>query len=215
MYSNQSKKTASRDAFFPPKSVCLKNLPPTATENSIKELFRSHLNPRFCEVTFKKPSPGYTTPPAFVNVGNYENVKKAIRNLNGIMVDGNCVYVAVKMFSFKSPPHNKVYLSEFPCAYTNADAYDLVSPYGDILSMDITFDRNAENRQLFSACATFSTQEQAERALRELTSRRDKGDSIPLAVPDKNLEFYKPVPRLLQDVIWLDSVEDGYFVHVV
>lgn len=167
-------------------TICVRNLPNTVDEKFLELYFRSRIDPPKCQVKvfshFKgDPSKVF----AFVNLGNGEKVRQAIREVNGCEIEGERMLISLAMKNFYSSPGKKVYLKRFPDGIQNRDLYDLLSSFGTVVGMEVTYN-HAKRRQLFSACVTFLSEDQAQHAIRVINSSR-KNERAIVAEADKRL----------------------------
>lgn len=154
-----------------------------ADEAFLERYFRSHLKPVRCDA--KLVSTSLLAPAmkhAFIDLGAYEKVQQAVRELNGQDVDGQRILVSVAIRKVSVDPGKKVYLKKIPTDTSNADMYDLLSKFGTIVSIEPNYDRT-DMHQLFSACAIYLTVEDAQHAIQMINFHR-KSDHAIVASPD-------------------------------
>lgn len=164
-------------------TVLVRNLPKNADEAFLERYFRSHLKPVRCDA--KLVSHSLLAPAmkhAFIDLGAYEKVQQAVRELNGQDVDGQRILVSVAIRKFSVDPGKKVYLKKIPTDTTNADLYDLLSKFGTIVSIEPNYDRT-DMHQLFSACAIYLSVKDAQHAIQMINLRRQHSQAI-TASPD-------------------------------
>lgn len=136
-------------------------------EMELEEFIRNHVKPTKCTVISleKSKSEKRNTFHAVVDLGTFEKVQQAIRELSGrVMEDGNCLAVSVDFDPAELTPGRDVYLYGIPEKGSARDLYDLLSKFGTIVRLSCKY-QNTSLRQLRVACVTFSSDEEAQGAM--------------------------------------------------
>lgn len=160
------------------------NLSSAVDEQFLEFFFRSSLEPPMCEVkVLTKSREDSTDLAALINLGCKEKAQQAIRELNGTEIKGKRIQVSLYIRSFTHTPGKKVYLERFKDGTKNMHLYDLVSKLGTVVAINGTYHFSKKD-QLFKACVTFLTEEEAQQAIRIINLCRNS-DSATFAKSDR------------------------------
>lgn len=196
--------------------ICIGNLHWEVEQEFLESYVRSLLNPPKCEIRLlcdKAPSAKLR---AFVDLGHYEKVQQAIREVNGNELYGERITVSLWSPPFSSTPDKQVHLRQFPEGATNSDVYDLLSEFGTIIGIKATYhDANNKRQQLHAACVTFLTVEQREYAIQMINCKRINENSL-LASPDEHFaeSYLRPIEHDEWVELLVKQCEESYIVEV-
>lgn len=161
-----------------PTAIAVSNLPSDINEESLKSSFASILKTEIHSITLVHDKiTGQFKNLAFVDVGSFDKVKEAIRMTNGTMIKGNRILVAMAIRPFVPSHEKNIYLKNVPASFDNVQLYDMLSNYGELVSMKLPYDER-ENKHLGYAFATYMTEDEAQTAIRAINDMVTSPDSL-------------------------------------
>lgn len=146
------------------KSICVEDLPWGICADSLRSAIRNHLYPMSYNISLL-PSK------AILSFNSHEAATNAIRELNGIEIKGKRIRVSLHVPFFLPSSDKKVHLQQIPGDMrSNAQIFDLFTPFGTIVDIDLRYGDINTQQQLSNAYVTFFTKEQAQKAIEKVNT---------------------------------------------
>lgn len=114
---------------------------------------------------------------AYIDVGSYEKVQRAIREVNGSVLHGKRIMVSLAINPYTSPLEKSIVLKNLPKEYNAMNVYDLLKRYGEIVAIKVAHgDANKMDQNY--AFASFVTEEDAQNAIQGVNGRSSTNHRI-------------------------------------
>lgn len=183
------------------KVVCIQNLPADTLQTQLLGYLVGFLgSSASIEITSFCALPESREVIAFVDVGDFENVQRCIRNLNDTKFFGRRIRVSMLLPDEFLSQHASVVLSNIPLVASAADLYDLLSKLGGLVSIHLMYEDKIDVH-LGKGIATFFTERDAQFAISSINSRR----AFPTALL---AELYRP-PRGEENQLTAEDRHEG------